>query len=397
MRAGPRVTRVAEPGSLGRARLAGDVAVAALLLALGMTEIWAALPSRGGSGDPVWSSVAVVVGTVPLAIRRIRPVVAVAAIAVGLSVLYALVPLYVLFYGTFVPIALAGFSVARHARVRDAYAGAGWLALSVLAVTVFEPDQRTAGSLVFNIGGLALAWLAGRALAVFERRAADGRRRAVEAEVAAATMAMSAVLEERTRIARELHDIVAHAVSLIVVQAGAAEPEVEENPAFAREALQAIRSTGAGALAEMRRMVAMLREDDEPDLLSPQPGVQRLPDLLAQTSAGGLPATLQIEGAARPLPSGLDLAVYRIVQEALSNVRRHASASRAEVRLAYHPDRLCLDVTDDGVGAASDLRTGGHGLVGMRERARLYGGTLDASGVPGAGFTVRAELPLATP
>jgi signal transduction histidine kinase len=388
---------VSEPQRAGRARLIGDAAVAALLLALGMAEIWAALPSRGGSGSALWSSVAVVVGTVPLAARRVRPVVVVAVIAVGLSALYALVPLYVLFYGTFVPIALAGFSVARHARGRGAYAGAGWLALSVLAVTVFEPGQRTPGSLVFNIGGLALAWLVGRALAVFERRAADARRQAVAAEVAAATMAMSAVLEERTRIARELHDIVAHAVSLIVVQAGAAEPEVEENPAFAREALHAIRSTGAGALAEMRRMVAMLREDDEPDPLSPQPGVEALPELLAQTRAGGLPATLLVEGPAGVLPSGLDLVVYRIVQEALSNVRRHASASRAEVRLTYHPDRLCLEVTDDGVGAGSELRTGGHGLVGMRERARLYGGSLDASGVPGAGFTVRAELPLAAP
>jgi signal transduction histidine kinase len=378
-------------------RLACDGAVAVLLLALGLAEIWAALPSRGGSGSGLWSSVAVVLCTVPLVARRIRPVAVVAIIAGGLSVLYARVPLYVLFYGTFVPIALAGFSVARHARGRGAYYGAGWLAVGLLAVTVFVPGQRTPGSLVFNAGGLSLAWLAGRALAVFERRAAESRRRAVEAEVTAATTAMSAVLEERTRIARELHDIVAHAVSLIVVQAGAAEPEVEENPAFAREALRAIRATGAGALAEMRRMVVMLREEEAADPLSPQPGVQALPELLAQTQAGGLTATLRVEGTAGPLPSGLDLAVYRIVQEALSNVRRHAAASRAEVRLTYHPDRLCLEVTDDGMGARGEPPSGGHGLVGMRERAGLYGGRLEAAGVPGAGFTVRAVLPLAAP
>lgn len=385
-----------EPRSPGRLRLAGDIAVAALLLGLGMAEIWGALPSRGGSGSPLWTSVAVVLCTVPLAARRLRPVPVVAVITVGMSVLYALVPLYVLFYGTFVPIALAGFSVARHARERGAYLGAALLAAALLALTVLVPSQRTPASVVFNVGGLGMAWLAGRALALFERRAAESRRRAVESEVTAATMAMSAVLEKRTRIARELHDIVAHAVSLIVVQAGAAEPVVEENPAFARDALRAIRSTGTGALAEMRRMVTMLREGDEPDLLSPQPGVRTIPELISQARDSGLNATLLVEGTPGPLPAGLDLAVYRVVQEALSNVRRHASASRAEVRLTYHPDRLCLLVSDDGIGrGAVDPAAGGHGLVGMRERAALYGGRLEASGVAGAGFTVRAVLPLA--
>ena len=169
-----------EPRCPGPVRLACDGAVAVLLLALGMAEIWADLPSRGGSGSGLWSSVAVVLCTVPLAARRIRPVAVVAVIAGGLSVLYALVPLYVLFYGTFVPIALAGFSVARHAQGRGAYYGAGWLAVGLLAVTVFVPGQRAPGSLVFNVGGLSLAWLAGRALAVFERRAAESRRRAVD-------------------------------------------------------------------------------------------------------------------------------------------------------------------------------------------------------------------------
>jgi signal transduction histidine kinase len=320
----------------------------------------------------------------------------VAVITVGMTVLYVVVPLYVLFYGTFVPIALAGFSVARHERDRGAYLGAALLAAALLGLTVLVPSQRTPASVVFNVGGLGMAWLAGRALALFERRAAESRRRAVESEVSAATMAMSAVLEERTRIARELHDIVAHAVSLIVVQAGAAEPVVEENAAFARDALRAIRSTGTGALAEMRRMVTMLREGDEPDLLSPQPGVQTIPELISQARGSGLDATLLVEGTPGPLPAGLDLAVYRVVQEALSNVRRHAAASRAEVRLTYHPDRLCLVVSDDGIGrGAVDPAAGGHGLVGMRERAALYGGRLEASGAPGAGFTVRAVLPLA--
>jgi signal transduction histidine kinase len=387
---------VAASVSSSRWRFAGDAALAGLLLALGMAEIWGALPSRDGSGSPLWTSVAVVLCTVPLVLRRIRPLAVVAVLAGGMFVLYAAVPLYVLFYGTFVPIALAAFSVARHARGRGAYYGAAWLAVGVVGVTVFAQGQATPGALAFNVGGLGLAWLAGRGLAVFEQRAAESRRRAVESEVAAATLAMSAVLEERTRIARELHDIVAHAVSLIVVQAGAAEAEVEENPAFARDALRAIRATGTGALAEMRRMVTILREADEPDLLTPQPGVDALPELVAQSRDSGLDATLTVDGPAGPLPTGLDLAVYRIVQEALSNVRRHAAASRAEVRLTYRPDRLCLEVVDDGVGTVGGASApGGHGIVGMRERAALYGGRLETTGVPGSGFTVRAVLPLA--
>jgi signal transduction histidine kinase len=288
--------------------------------------------------------------------------------------------------------------VARHASARGASYGAGFLAVGVLGVTAFAPGQRTPGSLAFDIGGLGLAWLAGRALSVLEHRAAESRRRAVESEVAAATLAVSAVLDERTRIARELHDIVAHAVSLIVVQAGAAEAEVEDNPEFTRRALEAIRTTGTGALAEMRRMVSMLRDADEPDLLSPQPGVDGIPELVARSRDGGLDATLTVDGTAGPLPTGLDLAVYRIVQEALSNVRRHAAASRAEVRLTYHPDRLCLEIRDDGIGTTvGPASPGGHGLVGMRERAAMYGGRLETTGAPGAGFTVSAVLPLAAP
>lgn len=266
----------------GRWRLAGDGALALLLLGLGMAEIWAALPSRGGSGSPLWTSVAVVLCTVPLALRRVMPVGVVAVVTVGIFALYAVVPLYLLFYGTFVPLAVAGFSVARYAQGRGPTYGAAFLVLALAGVTAFEPGERAPTSLAFNAAGLGLAWLAGRALAVFEQRATEARRRAVESEVSAATMALSAVLDERTRIARELHDIVAHAVSLIVVQAGAAEPEVEDNPAFARAALEAIRSTGASALAEMRRMVSMLREADEPEPLSPQPGVDGVPELIAQ-------------------------------------------------------------------------------------------------------------------
>jgi signal transduction histidine kinase len=369
-----------------------------LLLGLGMAEVWAALPSRQGSGNPAWTSLVVVVCTVPLVVRRSRPVLAIAVIAAGSFLLSAVAPVYLLFYGTFVPVALASFSVARHARGRGPLIGLGWIAVGVAGVTVFLPDQRTAGSVLFDVGGLGVCWLAGRALAVLERREAAARRTAVETEVAAATLAMAAVLDERTRIARELHDVVAHAVSVIVVQAGAAETVVEDDPALARESLAAIRTTGAGALAEMRRMVAMLRDPDDAELLAPQPGADGLSELVEHARRSGLDASLTVEGPTVALPTGLDLAVYRIVQEALSNVRRHAAASRVWVTLTYGADRLEVEVRDDGVGAAEgSAGPAGHGLIGMRERAALYGGDLDISSGAGDGFRVRALLPMAGP
>jgi signal transduction histidine kinase len=378
-------------------RLTWDVALAALLLALGLAEVWAALPSRQGSGDPGWTTLSVVAGTLPLVVRRTHPAVMVALAFGSMCLLYGFTPVFILFYGQFVPAAVVMFSVARHGRGREPVLGAlaGAVVVTVLAVSV--PEQRTPESVVFNVVGLALAWLAGWGLTLFERRAAASRQQAIDAQVTAARLAMSAVIEERTRIARELHDIVAHAVSVIVVQAGAAEPIVEDDPAFVRAALATIRTTGAGALGEMRRVVAMLRDDGDPQLLAPQPGVASLPELLEQARQGGLDASLIITGDAAPLPSGVDLAAYRIVQEALSNTRRHARASHARVHLTYQPDCLSIEVQDNGAGSHPGSGTGGHGLIGMRERAALYGGTIEATNVSGAdGFTVRATLLLGT-
>lgn len=177
----------------------------------------------------------------------------------------------------------------------------------------------------------------------------------------------------------------------MVVQAGAAEQVVEDDPAYVREALETIRTTGASALSEMRKVVAMLRESDDIGSRSPQPGLDALPDLLDAARESGLDASLRIDGAPRMLPAGLDLAAYRIVQEALSNVRRHASASKVDVSLRYAEDDVRIEVSDDGVGSQS--LSPGHGLIGMRERAALYGGRLETES--NAGFTVRAILPLA--
>jgi signal transduction histidine kinase len=196
-----------------------------------------------------------------------------------------------------------------------------------------------------------------------------------------------------------MHDVVAHAVSSMVVQAGAAEQLVDEDPTQVRTSLAAIRRTGSDALAEMRRMVVVLRDADGTEGLSPQPGLAALATLVESTNQGDLAVSLEVQGRELVLPAGLDLAVFRIVQEALTNARRHAGATRVDVTLRYLEDMVVAEVRDDGVGCAaltSAGASGGHGLVGMRERASLYGGRVEVGAADGSGFTVRAVLPVAT-
>jgi signal transduction histidine kinase len=281
--------------------------------------------------------------------------------------------------------------MARHGRGRVPFYGAAAGAAMLLGVDLFVEELQSPGEIFFHWLVFAVVWGFGYGLQRAEQRARESTRRAVDAEVAAAEQAMAAVVEERTRIARELHDIVAHSVSMMVVQAGAAEQVVDDDPAYVRRALATIRDTGTGALDEMRRVVAMLRDADEPGALAPQPGVAALPTLVQDARAAGLAATLDVVGTARPLPAGVDLAAYRIVQEALTNVRRHAAASAVRVELSYGEGDVRIEVADDGVGATDPH--GGHGLVGMRERASLYGGHVETASANGSGFVVRAVLP----
>ena len=179
------------------------------------------------------------------------------------------------------------------------------------------------------------------------------------------------------------------------MQAGAAEQVVDDDPAFARKALATIRTTGADALAEMRRLVAMLRDSEESVALAPQPGIEALPALIADARLSGLEVSLVVEGPQRTLPVGLDFAEYRIIQEALTNVRRHATASSVDVHLRYGDDDIQIEFRDDGKGASAS-GVDGHGLIGMHERAELHGGRLETGSASGQGFTVRAVLPVAT-
>jgi signal transduction histidine kinase len=216
------------------------------------------------------------------------------------------------------------------------------------------------------------------------------RRIARDREIAA----RDAVSDERARIARELHDVVAHHMSVMVVQAGAARTVAATDPAAADAALRQIEDSGRTGLGEMRRLLEILKADPDGDGLTPQPGLERLGSLLEEMRAAGLPVELAVEGAERPLPPGVDLSAFRIVQEALTNALKHAGRASASVRLRYAPDALEVEVADDGVGPPSDGVNGhGHGLIGMRERAALFGGSFESRARAGGGFSIRARLP----
>jgi len=204
------------------------------------------------------------------------------------------------------------------------------------------------------------------------------------------------VAVERGRIARELHDVVAHNVSMMVVQAGAAARVLHGDEPDVRNALDVIAATGRETVDEMRTLLGVLRSDDGPAALRPQPGLADLEQLVGGVREAGLPVTLRIEGAPRPLPPALDLSAFRIVQEALTNTLRHAGPARAEVTVRYENDLVTLEIADTGRGPRGDPGTG-HGLVGMRERAAMLDGELEAAQADGGGFTVRARLPVATP
>jgi signal transduction histidine kinase len=240
--------------------------------------------------------------------------------------------------------------------------------------------------IVFHWTVITLAWLLGRATHDHAARARTADRRAA-----------AAVADERARIARELHDVVAHSVSLMVVQAGAATQVAEADPRQARAALETIRRTGVEALSDLRRLLDLVRGEDTPPGgtgLAPQPGTAMLDELVALTRTPDLDVRLDVAGAPRPIAPGVDLTVYRIVQESLTNVRRHSGASRADVRLRYLPDAVQVEVVDDGTGPGTADRAG-HGLVGMRERVAVYDGALDVGAGPSGGFRVSAVLPTA--
>ena len=287
--------------------------------------------------------------------------------------------------------ALALYAVAAFATRRRAFAGLAFFAAGYTLYALEDRNVRVGGNdqrwsaAFWSLFALA-AWLIG--FVVRSRREAA----AVAAEAARIESAAEmALLDERSRIARELHDVIAHTVSVIGLQAGAAERMLDRDPERAREPLQSIQLRARESVLELRRLLGILREDDQPAELAPQPRLAALDQLVEQVAAAGLALELRIEGEAETLPPGIELSAYRIVQEALTNVLKHAHATRAEVVVRYCDRSLELEVSDNGSSAT--MNGSGHGLIGMRERAALYGGAIAISLMPEGGFCVRARLP----
>jgi len=329
----------------------------------------------------------------PLAWRRRAPL-AVVIVFVGTAVLNEILGRG-LFAGSppllasLATAAVVFYSVGAHAESRAAVAGA-LTGVAGLWATVIVSGDVDVQSFVFSAGlVVASPWLAGRTARSRHLRAAAVEREQEQRE-------QVAVGDERARIARELHDVVAHSVGVMVVQAQGARRVLDRDPERAREALGAIEHTGRTALEEMRRSLGVLRRDGAEAALAPQPGMDGLGALVEHARRGGLMVEVTLEGKPRSLPQGVDLSAYRIVQEALTNAVKHTSGAHARVTVRYGEHDLQLEVADDGPGVSVNgpRRGSGHGLVGMRERVALYGGDVRAGPGPEGGFVVRASLPL---
>ncbi len=282
----------------------------------------------------------------------------------------------------------------------------GMCAATLAQIRWPQPDSSALGQVavaIFQTVPFALAWVLGDSMRTRRAYFAQLEERAARLEKEREAQAKVAVAAERARIARELHDVVAHNVSVMVVQADGAAYVLDAAPDQAKKALETISSTGRQALAEMRRLLGVLRtgEHQEGGEYVPQPDVEQIKELVEQCRSSGLPVDFRIEGTPRPLPSGVELTAYRIVQEALTNTRKHGGPNAgASVRLVYFDDGLGLLIEDDGQGAPHELYEDGgadgqgHGLIGMRERVGMVGGTLDAGPRPGGGFRISALLPL---
>jgi signal transduction histidine kinase len=328
----------------------------------------------------------------PLLARRRAPLLVLLVVCAVASVGYASVDDTQGDLQVWIAFNVALYSAAAHLPLGPAVAAAGLVATLTFAVEISRLGDTKAEDVAGELLFLAFVWALGRWVRRRRQRTEHLEERTVWLEADRDERARAAVAEERARIAREMHDAVAHTVSVMVLQAGAAEETLAVAPERAREALVTIQDAGREAIVELHRMLGVLREPVADLALAPNPGVARLDALLDHVRRAGLPVELSVEGEPRRLPAGLDRSVYRIVQEGLTNTLKHAGPAHATVRLSYGGREIELEVLDDGTGPAAG-NGGGFGLVGMRERAELYGGVLESGARPGGGHALRARLP----
>ena len=372
------------------------------LLALGLTavgelDLWVGPPSGSEFHGPrAVNQAFLLLATLPLVWRRRTPLAVLAV--VGGSVLiwdYALYapdrqPPVEPWFALLIVI----YSVAAHTDLRRATLGAAVAAVAILAVDIAGwVGGQSAGELAGVWPFYVVAWLLGRAVRHERRTTAVLKDRTIELEAENQEKARVAVAEERARMARELHDVISHNVSVMVIQASVERHLLAEAQTSTSDVLFSIEQTGRETLVELRRLLGVLRKSGNRPELAPQPSVGHLDALVEAVGEAGLPVALSIEGEPTLLPTGIDLSAYRIVQEALTNTLKHAGPAHAAVTVRYRASELELEVTDDGPGTG-DGGGSGHGLIGMRERVDLYGGTLETGAQPGGGYLVRVHLPL---
>ena len=365
----------------------------ALLLVAAMLEVLVGRNSPDAPQSTFWFVFpAIAVLVLPIIARRWFPLAPAAhwVLAIGISFIdWRLIPFAI---SIFVVGLVAAFLLGN---LRDPVQAGIGLALVIAGpvTVVYKIPGHSTAMLIFIPLEFAISWVAGFALRDRVEKAEAAEVRATEAERERDAAARIAVAEERVRIARELHDVVAHAVSVMVLQVGAVRHKLPATLAEDSEALRNVEQAGRTALAEMRGLLAAMRSDGDQAEFAPQPGLDGLDSLLDEIGRAGLPVRLHVDGEPVALPRGIDLSAYRIVQEGLTNALKHARASGADVTVRYRPDELQIEVRDDGEGGSRSDGLG-HGLVGIRERVKIYGGHMNAGSANGSGFILSRRLTL---
>lgn len=365
----------------------------ALVVALVVLVLLEIRLSEDVEGPAAWLSLLTLGWALPLLARRRAPILAPTLVFAGVTVQALLWGHSVGYsFGTFMLVLLAAGLYGTNLRTPPLRLAGAAVVVAAVVVVFARDDEAVWTDALTTAPMIGVAWLVGHVVRVNGERTAELRERAARLEREREAEARAAAAEERARIAREMHDVVAHSLSVMVIQAEAAEEMIGVDPGRARGPLAAVQDTGRAALAELRRTLGVMRRAEAPEL-APQPGLAGLDRLARQVREAGLPVSVRVEGEPRPLPAAADLQAYRIVQEALTNALRHAGPARAEVLVRYDPGEVLVEVTDDGRGHDPAADPGGQGLVGMRERVAVVGGELTAGTRPEGGFAVVARLP----
>jgi signal transduction histidine kinase len=359
----------------------GDPLLAAAIVLAGLGQLFS--DSGHSRAQPAFGTLAIVAVGMALTLRRRYPLAPLALVSAGV-----LAEPWIGESGggeaMGIAVLIAIYTAAAHTDGWRMWVGGAMTFAAGFMAMATDPDGIYFGAILFFGIFAGTPWAIGRAIRHRRLREEQLEREKAEAE--------AAIVDERARIARELHDVVAHAISVIVLQARGGRKQLDSSPEQTRDALDTIERTASQALTEMRRLLGLLRETDDEVALAPQPTLARIDELVGQVRDAGLAVELEVEGTPRELPPGIDLSAYRIVQEALTNALKHAGPATARVSVRYEDAGLELDVTDDGAGNGNGDGTG-HGLVGIRERVAIFGGEVDSGTRPEGGYAVRARLP----